>query len=103
MSNDYITQKVTLYKGQEPEPWTGTDWWTPEQRAKFDAYVEELKRTGEYMKPEEYTLRVHKDLINTLPANDKPLFASHALLMPKGAGRFERINPPKISWFGPHD
>lgn len=50
----WTTQKVTLLKGEMPGP-MATEWWTKEDWDAYYARVEELKASGEYLKPEEYT------------------------------------------------
>lgn len=80
-----ITQKITLLKGAMPEEWTGTDWWTPEQHAAHDKRVEELKASGEYLKPEEYTVSYPEgtfDMFKPSPS-DKPMFSNFGILIPK--------------------
>ena len=79
----FTTEKITLYKGYVSD--MATEWWTAKDWAEYEEYVAELKRTGEYGKPEEYTVHF-SNAFNPFclpkPDENKPTFTNFALLIP---------------------
>lgn len=93
------TFTVNVRKGERPEEWTGTDWWTPEQWAAFNKYVEELKAKGEYLQEEEYTISYDDSMDKTwnYPKKEpEEYFSNFGFFVPNGNAekKSDKILPP---------
>ena len=80
--NDFNQYKVTVTKGIVGD--MATEWWTDKEWAEHEAYITELKATGEYLKPVELTFNFMK-----LPEFDCPPidFSKTTLFTPLGKNK----------------
>lgn len=88
------TFRFNFHKGDPPGD-QGQSWMTEEDWAKHDAYVEKLKLSGEYGKPDyvdvTYDTNDFKEF--EIPAEDrgKPMFSNFGMLIPQRDGTFIKI------------
>lgn len=79
------THRHHFHKGDLPSD-QAQSWMTDEQWKEFDAYVEELKRTGEYGKPDyvdvTYPEGAFKAFELTEEQKKKPMFSNFGFLIP---------------------
>lgn len=82
-----ITDLQDVYPGQSAEWWSKEDWekWEadkPKRVAADREYIEELKRTGEFGKPYDITIRVQHNPIFDEPSTKTVGFTSFGILIP---------------------
>lgn len=83
------TFRYNFHKGDPPGD-QGQSWMTEEDWAKHDAYVERLKLSGEYGKPDyvdvTYPEGAFKAFELTEEQKKKPMFSNFGIIIPKGSG-----------------
>ena len=73
------TYKVKHLKGTVRD--FATQYWTEEDHAKHDAYIEELKRTNEYLKPVTLTFSLVENPHYDAPRLPTPTLESSSMIM----------------------
>ncbi len=77
--SEFNSYKITHLKGTLGDQ--ATEYWTDEDWAKHRAYIEELKATGEYLKPVELTYHLKPYPLFDKSSTDKP-YESHGIIFP---------------------
>jgi len=73
--------EIKLKIVQDDDPGYGSEWWTKEDWDKWNKYVTQLKRTGEYGKEVEVTINMKSSPMFDSPATS---FGKAGLFIPKG-------------------
>lgn len=95
-----MTKRINFLKGELPGP-MATEWWTQKDWDEHDDYVKELKRTGEYLKPDFVDVSYNPDDFKMFqpPPEDpnKPWFSNFGILIPSEKITFQQHNFPNPS------
>ncbi len=90
-----VTKRWHFHKGDPPGD-QAQSWMTQEDWDRYDKYVEELKASGEYGKPDyvdiSYDPADFKAFELTEEEKAKPMFTNFGLMIPQGEGK------PPINW-----
>lgn len=88
-----ITKRWHFHKGDPPGD-QAQSWMTQDDWDNYDKYVEELKASGEYGKPDYVDISYDPEMFKAFDVvpSDKPTVSNFGLLIPQSEGKPQMIN-----------